>query len=426
MLLRKFEGDLEDRFRAQYAEHSVPFIRVALPIAIALYLFFLAWDYSISPSQVPYTFLVRMAFCVIALAVFALTFHPVFKGREQPILCTTLVLGAAGVLGVLYMLPHGFTYGIAGVLLVIMYAFGFFRLLFNTALVACIAILAIANALIYLQGNELFVYLNSNFFLFSASVIGLSCAFLLEWMARRAFHFEHALMEEKEASDAMLRSFLPARIVDRLKNGDQMIAESTGEATVLFADIVGFTSLAGRLAPGHLVEMLSEIFTMLDEIAEEERVEKVKTIGDSYMVVAGVHEYTNTSAKSIAEFALRSMEAVNQYAEKHGLPLRMTMGMSTGSVVSGVIGSKVPIFDLWGETVNLASRLQTEGVEGCIQVSESTYWRLHNEYEFEERGKITVKGNITLATFLLKGRKRPDLGGFEQFDERRKRLEVVS
>ncbi|MCW8836166.1 MAG: adenylate/guanylate cyclase domain-containing protein [Rhodospirillales bacterium] len=406
MILKRFEGEEESSFRAQYAEHSIPFIRVSIPIAILLYLSFMVWDYAIDPTAIGFSFMIRAGFSLIALGVFGLTFHPYFLGREQPVLCTAVILAATGVLAMLYVLPSGFTHGISGVLLVIMYAFGFFRLLFSTAILAFASIMVIANGFLFFGEADRFTTLNANFFLVSASIIGLGCAFLLEWIERRTYEFEIELKKEKEASDSMLRSFLPDRIVDRLKKGEQHIAESSGEATVLFADIIGFTSLAGRLAPGHLVEILGDVFTRLDELAEEEGVEKVKTIGDSYMVVSGVSLPSRTSAQAIAEFALRAMIAVDEYAEKNGLPLQMTMGMATGAVVSGVIGAKVPIFDLWGETVNLASRLQTEGIEGAIQVSESTYWRLHNDYDLEERGVLNLKGGISVTAFILKGRKK--------------------
>ena len=211
--------------------------------------------------------------------------------------------------------------------------------------------------------------------------------------------------EEKRISDTMLRNFLPDRIMQRLRDGEQSIAEAVGEATILFADIVGFTSLTHRMAPGHVVELLSAIFTRFDEIADAKEVEKVKTIGDCYMVVAGVRTPWPRSAEAMAEFAIEALAFVREYAVENDLPLQVRIGMATGSVVSGVIGTRVPIFDLWGESVNNASRLQQEGVPGAIQVSESTYWRLRNKYEFEDRGVLTLKHGDTLTAYLLTGRK---------------------
>lgn len=213
------------------------------------------------------------------------------------------------------------------------------------------------------------------------------------------------MRKEKKVSDTMLRDFLPDRIKQRLREGERSIAEAVGEATVLFADIVGFTALSHRLAPGHLVELLSDIFTRFDEIAERNRVEKVKTIGDSYMVVAGVRTPWTRSANAVAEFAIEALAFVKEYSEKNDLPLQVRIGMATGAVVSGVIGTRVPIFDLWGETVNVASRLEAEGVPGAIQVSESTFWRLRGQYEFQERGLLKLKHGMTVNAYLLTGRK---------------------
>ena len=224
-------------------------------------------------------------------------------------------------------------------------------------------------------------------------------------MERRAFQFEVALRAEKLTSDSILRNFIPDRIANPLKDGDSNIAEAVGEATVLFADLVGFTQLTQRLAPGHLVEILSDVFGELDRIAEAKGVEKVKSIGDNYMVVGGVQQPSPESAEMVAEFAIEALQAIERYAHAKELPLKFRIGMATGSLVSGVIGTKVPIFDLWGETVNLASRLESHGIIGGIQCSESTYWRLHQDFEFEERCEIHLKGYLHVKAYILTGRK---------------------
>ena len=315
------------------------------------------------------------------------------------------MLGGAGIVLVLAILPDGFTYGTPGLLLVIMYACGATRLLLGAASTACLAIIVFANAILLYKGASGFQFLNTNVFLVSASLIGLSYTALLEWMERLAFRLEEGLREDKKVSETMLRNFLPDRIMSRVRNGECAIAEAVGEATVLFADIVGFTSLTHRMAPGHVVEMLSTLFNKLDEIADSKGVDKVKTIGDCYMAVAGVRSPSSQSAEAMAEFAIEALAFVHAYAEEYDIPLQVRIGMSTGSIVSGVIGTRVPIFDLWGGPVNDASRLQQEGVPGAIQVTESTYWRLRNRYEFEERGTLTLKHGEQLNAFLLTGRK---------------------
>ena len=403
--MERFAPDKEARFQRRYAERSIPFIRVSLPIAATLYLFFIAWDFYIDQSTLLYTLAVRLPFSFFAVAVFGFTFLKSFERWSQIILSVTVVLGAAGVLLVLAILPNGFTYGTPGLLLVIMYACGIIRLLFIPALITCAAITVLANVVLAVKGAGSFAVFNTNVFVISASIIGLSYTALLEWMERRAFRLEDGMRKEKKASEEMLRDFLPDRIKERLREGERSIAEPVGEATVLFADIVGFTALSHRLAPGHLVELLSDIFTRFDEIAERNRVEKVKTIGDSYMVVAGVRTPWTRSANAVAEFAIEALAFVKEYSEKNDLPLQVRIGMATGAVVSGVIGTRVPIFDLWGETVNVASRLEAEGVPGAIQVSESTFWRLRGQYEFQERGVLKLKHGMSINAYLLTGRK---------------------
>jgi class 3 adenylate cyclase len=403
--LGRFAGETELRFRARYTQRSIPFIRVSLPLAATLYLLFLAWDYSIEPGALLYTLSVRLPFSFFAVVVFGLTFLQSFERWSQGILCATVVLGGAGIVLVLAILPDGFTYGTPGLLLVIMYACGATRLLLGAASTACLAIIVFANGILLYKGASGFQFLNTNVFLVSASLIGLSYTALLEWMERLAFRLEEGLREDKKVSETMLRNFLPDRIMSRVRNGECAIAEAVGEATVLFADIVGFTSLTHRMAPGHVVEMLSTLFNKLDEIADSKGVDKVKTIGDCYMAVAGVRSPSSQSAEAMAEFAIEALAFVRAYAEEYDIPLQVRIGMSTGSIVSGVIGTRVPIFDLWGGPVNDASRLQQEGVPGAIQVTESTYWRLRNRYEFEERGTLTLKHGEQLTAFLLTGRK---------------------
>lgn len=404
-VLRRFEREEERQFQAEYARRSIPFVRVSLPIAVVLFLLFLSWDSIIDPSALPYTLAVRLAFCAVAIGVLLLTFTDWFVRRAQIVLSLTLIAGATSVLVVLYIVPDGFTLGIGGVLLVIMYAFGFFRLLLVPAAIACVVIVTISNGLIWSAGSAPFVYANFNLFVISACIIGLCYAALLEWMERNTFVINLALAREKDITDAMLRNFLPDRIVERLKQGETNVAEAVGEATVLFADLVGFTGIADRVSPGHLIEILRDVFSRFDEIADQKGVEKVKTIGDSYMVVGGLRNPSSDSTANVAEFAIEALNAIDQIGRQQGQPLQIRIGIATGALVSGVIGTKVPIFDLWGDTVNLASRLESEGVPNAIHVSESTYWRLHTQYEFEDRGEIDLKGGARVHAYLLRGRK---------------------
>jgi class 3 adenylate cyclase len=208
--------------------------------------------------------------------------------------------------------------------------------------------------------------------------------------------------EEKEAFKAHLLSFTSMEALRRTQGDARSIADVFGEATVLFCDIVDFTSLAERIAPKHLVEVLSTVFLTLDELAAKHGVEKVKTVGDAYMAIAVASNDERDAAENIADFALAVMRATDQLSEVAGCTIRFRIGMHTGSVVGGVVGRQKMTYDYWGRTVNMASRLETTGEPARIQVSEATYLRLKRSFQFEERGSVDLKGiGATSAYYLI-------------------------
>jgi adenylate cyclase len=174
---------------------------------------------------------------------------------------------------------------------------------------------------------------------------------------------------------------------------------------VMFADLVGFTKLSSHLSPAELVELLNEIFSAFDELAERYGLEKIKTIGDAYMVVGGLPMVSDNHAEAIAEMAIEIQAAIAKVRTKGDQPLSMRIGIHTGPVEAGVIGTKKFTYDLWGDTVNTASRMESQGVAGGIQVTVATYERLRDKYIFEERGVIQVKGKGDMMTYLLMNRK---------------------
>ncbi len=215
---------------------------------------------------------------------------------------------------------------------------------------------------------------------------------------------EEALRVEKECSEQILLNILPRPIVDELKRASGSISHRFESATVLFADIVGFTAAAASLPPNAIVETLNEIFTSFDSIAERLELEKIKTIGDAYMVVGGVPLPRPNHAESIAEMALSMQDAISGFSFPGRPPLSLRIGISTGPVVAGVIGMRKFIYDLWGDTVNVASRMESSGEPGRIQVAQPTYQVLRDRYRFEHRGEIPIKGKGMLSTYFLVGR----------------------
>ncbi len=212
---------------------------------------------------------------------------------------------------------------------------------------------------------------------------------------------QEALAQQQEQSERLLLNILPEAIAQRLKQESGSIADCFEDVTVLFADIVGFTQLSSRLSAPELVRLLNQIFSTFDQLAEKHGLEKIKTIGDAYMVVGGLPEPRDDHAEAIAEMALDMQEAIANFRRQLGEPLNIRIGINTGPVVAGVIGLKKFIYDLWGDTVNTASRMESHGKEGCIQVTAETYQRLQEKYVFESRGLIRVKGKGEMSAYLL-------------------------
>jgi class 3 adenylate cyclase/NAD(P)-dependent dehydrogenase (short-subunit alcohol dehydrogenase family) len=211
------------------------------------------------------------------------------------------------------------------------------------------------------------------------------------------------LEEERDRSEQLLLSILPSPIARRLEDGEELIADYFGDATVLFADIAGFTQLSARLKPSKVVEVLNLLFGEFDAIADQYNVEKIKTIGDSYMAVGGVPIAQDNHADRVAHLALEMVPKIEQLGRTMDLPLSARIGLHTGDVVAGVIGRRKFIYDLWGDTVNTASRMESSGVAGRIQCSDEVRLALDNSFEFEPRGEIEIKGKGTMSTYFLTG-----------------------
>ncbi len=215
---------------------------------------------------------------------------------------------------------------------------------------------------------------------------------------------------EKERSEQLLLNILPEAIAEQLKQDTKAIASAIEEVTILFADIVGFTPLSSQVPPIELVSVLNEMFSIFDHLAEQHGLEKIKTIGDAYMVVGGLPLPKLNHAEAIADMALEMQAALSQFQAplerfNIGSKFQIRIGINTGSVVAGVIGIKKFIYDLWGDAVNIASRMESSGEPGRIQVTEATYERIKDQYIFEKRGKIPIKGKGEMMTYWLVGKK---------------------
>lgn len=213
------------------------------------------------------------------------------------------------------------------------------------------------------------------------------------------------LKKERDRSEKLLHNILPAAIAERLSNGEDSIAEVFPEVTVLFSDIVGFTELSEKIGPSETVNMLNLLFGKFDEIAEKHGVEKIKTIGDCYMVVAGVPNRDPLHCQHIAAFAMDALNCIEAFSRESPYQVKLRMGIHTGTVAAGVVGKKRFSYDLWGDVVNVASRFETTSEPNKIHASEAVKFRLSDDFLFLDAGEVKLKGKGVMRSFYLLGRK---------------------
>jgi guanylate cyclase len=214
-----------------------------------------------------------------------------------------------------------------------------------------------------------------------------------------------ALRVEQAKAENLLLNILPRSIAEKLKAQTQPIADQIGSASILFADVVDFTPWSERLQPAEVVGYLDRLFSHFDDLAERYGLEKIKTIGDCYMVAAGVPTPRPDHAQALALMALDMLDAMRSHDDVRDLGLELRVGINSGSVVAGVIGRKRFLYDLWGDAVNTASRMESHGTPGRIQITRATYELLADEFECEARGRITVKGKGEIEAWYLVGRR---------------------
>ncbi|HEY7985425.1 MAG TPA: adenylate/guanylate cyclase domain-containing protein [Methylophilaceae bacterium] len=259
-------------------------------------------------------------------------------------------------------------------------------------------------------------FLNSTFAHFAPAIperirqlsflVNVSGAATILYLVMRYFQSQtekamYGLAIEQGKTDKLLLNILPKSIADRLKLSSEKIADLHESVTILFADIVGFTTLSAGMSPDDLVDILSQVFSRFDELTEKHGVEKIKTIGDAYMVVSGAPEPRANHAVAIVELALDMQKVLREISNKDGAGLMMRIGINSGPVVAGVIGSSKFSYDMWGDTVNMASRMESYGVPERIQVTQEAYELLKDKYKFEKREPLEVKGKGIVQSYLL-------------------------
>jgi class 3 adenylate cyclase len=303
-------------------------------------------------------------------------------------------------------------YGISALLLLFVFGFVARTAFIFAAWRSAVIVVGFAVAAIAYPGRDSLLL---DAFLFGAGVIGTLVALrLLEQSRRRVFYQDvvitqqaDALRLEKDRADALLLNILPRPISSRLLAGERTIADAYPAVTVLFADIVGFTPLAARLPADEVVGVLGRLFARFDELVAERGLEKIKTIGDAYMAAGGLPEPLDDHAARVVDLGLAMIDAAAQEGDRIA-GLRLRVGVHSGPVIGGVIGHRKFAFDIWGETVNIASRLESEGVVGQVHISAETWRSVKDTFEAKPRGPIHLRGHGPMETYTIERRRSED------------------
>lgn len=206
----------------------------------------------------------------------------------------------------------------------------------------------------------------------------------------------------QQKSDALLLNILPKEIATILKNESRTIADQYEEASVLFADMVGFTPLSAKLPPVEMVELLNEVFSFFDSLLDKYDVEKIRTIGDNYMVVSGVPRKRYDHAQVLTRMALDMRDYISNHTFHNGNHVSFRIGINSGSMIAGVIGRRKFVYDVWGDAVNVASRMESQGLGGAVQITQATFELIKDDFECEPRGTVDVKGKGEMDVWLVK------------------------
>jgi class 3 adenylate cyclase len=407
--LRFSDPELESAFRADYFRHNLANYRVALLSGILLLVGFGVTlnDHILALADRRLDVLMRYAvFTPILLVGLGLSFTRFFERIWEWVsvaLATAIVLLWVWYVSQVLTLPA--EYGYVGLILVTAFTYTLLRLRF--VLVMLVTVIGIAAYVPYAVSAGYIVGVKTvlaTLFLTSFGALGGIAAYRIERFTRLLFIQERQLDQERQRSDGLLLNILPKAIVDRLKapHDGGRIAEGLDEVSVVFADAVGSTEQAARCTPEEFADTLDQLFRRFDEIADRHRLEKIKTVGDAYMAVAGAPVQMKDHAAAAAEMALDMIAEAAEIEWPSGDPVVVRVGVATGPAVAGVIGQRKFAYDLWGDTVNLASRLQESSEPGRILVSEATGERLAERYEVGPPVVLELKGKgLTGARFLI-------------------------
>jgi len=405
------DGDLEADYRGHSARRYRRHVIVMSIVCIAAWLLMGPFDRTVGGTADNAAAITQIRLIVGALSLLALLVVWLTRYRlpslGRQLWCVVFLASFMAIQLMIVSAPspeaHATEYQSAGFILIMLVALlaapvRFVHMAAPTALVCASHVWVLAN---YTDHAAIFAPL-----IIVAYAVGFASVATMEQSRRRTFILARLLDAEREKSDALLHNMLPESIAAQLKRNEGRIAEHHEEATVLFADIVGFTPMSERMSAPEVVRLLDEVFSLFDAKVEELGLEKIKTIGDGYMAVGGVPDPRRDHVEAVAELALALPRIVAELPAQNGVTLALRVGMDTGPLVAGVIGTSKLVYDLWGDTVNTASRMESHADDGTIQVTAAVNDRLQDDYVLRRRGEVEIKGKGSMTTFLLLERRK--------------------
>ncbi|HEX5809222.1 MAG TPA: adenylate/guanylate cyclase domain-containing protein [Anaerolineales bacterium] len=412
----RFPPEIEAQFREDYQTNTISTTRLALVLGLFLYSVFGILDIYAVPISKETVWFIRFGI-VAPVIVFALaaSYVDVFEKYIQAIMCFVVAISGLGIVVMISItreVEFGNRFYFTGLILISMWGYGLSRLRFGYAVLAN-AIIIIGYEFATIQVKQLLasetgivIFTMHNFFFLGANIVGMFTSYALERYTRKDFLQKLTIQSQRDQADSLLYNVLPESIAERLKQSHDTIAEEYESASVLFADIVNFTPISARFGPLEVVEMLNELFSSFDDVVDKYGVEKIQVAGDGYMVAAGVPTPRPDHATVIAQLALDMLDCVrsgNFLGGKH--PIEIRIGLNTGPLIAGVIGRKKYFYALWGDMVNTASRMESHGESGKIQITRAMYELIKEDFECEYIGEITLKGKGKTEAWHLLARK---------------------
>jgi class 3 adenylate cyclase len=427
----RFPSEVEAQFREDYHANTVSTTRLALVLGLILYSLFGILDVYAIPISKDIVWIIRYGI-VAPVILFALvaSYSAISQKYMQVLMSLAVAVSGLGIVAMISITREaefGNRFYFTGLILISMWGYSLSRLRFWYAVLANLVIMIgyEFGSIVFKQLLEsetgIVIFTMHNFFFLGANVIGMFGSYFLERYTRRDFLQKYTIQAQRDQADELLYNVLPERIAERLKQSSETIAEEFNSVSVLFADIVNFTPISARFGPREVVDMLNEVFSHFDGLVDKYGVEKIQVAGDAYMAAAGVPTFRPDHATVLAQLALDMLDYVKQeefLGGKH--PIEIRIGLNSGSLIGGVIGRKKYFYALWGDMVNIASRMQSHGEVGKIQITRDTYELVKDDFECEYIGKIDIKGKGKMEAWHLLARKEERSHSHARINSRKK------